>query len=157
MADSACHETRKCVARTRNTPLRPTDSHRTRTTSASDSEQVHPRTTDCSVALCALEMADGRFAGAVMLGGLDDFVTPSQACVNPLFAPAVNAKSGSTVTLDVASTDADAGEVVYVQGVQQGGVGVEAGRRRGKAAQRATEKGGLDQIDGVQHGCALAQ
>lgn len=26
------------------------------------------------------------FAGAVMLGDLDDFIAPSQACVNPLFA-----------------------------------------------------------------------
>lgn len=26
------------------------------------------------------------FAGAVMLGDLDDFIVPSQACVNPLFA-----------------------------------------------------------------------
>jgi hypothetical protein len=54
-------------------------------------------------------MAEGMFAGAVMLGGLDDFVTPSQACVNPLFASSVNG-----VALDSAGTDLDAGVVVYV-------------------------------------------
>lgn len=31
-------------------------------------------------------------AGTVMLGDLDDFIAPAQACVNPLFADAVNAK-----------------------------------------------------------------
>jgi len=65
-------------------------------------------------------MADGggsRFAGAVLLGDLDDFVAPSQACVNPLFADGVNGAS----TVDSRTMDVDVGEVVYVLAGKNGG------------------------------------
>ena len=29
-------------------------------------------------------MSDNRFSGAILLTGLDDFITPSQECVKPL-------------------------------------------------------------------------
>ena len=34
-----------------------------------------------------------KFAGSVMLGDLDDFITPAQSCVNPMFADEVNSMS----------------------------------------------------------------
>jgi hypothetical protein len=56
------------------------------------------------------QRSSGYFAGAVMLGDLDDFIAPSQACVNPLFfapkkpeiaAPGVlDAKATARVSLD---------------------------------------------------------
>lgn len=52
-----------------------------------------------------------RFAGAVMLGGLDDFIAPSQSCVNPLFVgekkkpdaaePPADPRGVARITLDL--------------------------------------------------------
>ena len=39
--------------------------------------------------------APPRFSAAVLLGDLNDFIVPAQACVNPLFAPEVNAAASS--------------------------------------------------------------
>lgn len=40
----------------------------------------------------ASAMSSGKFASGVVLGDLNDFIEPSQACVNPLFAADVNQK-----------------------------------------------------------------
>ena len=39
-----------------------------------------------------------RFSSAVLLGDLSDFIAPSQACVNPLFATDVNAAATAEVS-----------------------------------------------------------
>lgn len=39
-----------------------------------------------SVTVCEMDGDKTKFAGSVVLGDLDDFVSPSQACVNPIFA-----------------------------------------------------------------------
>ena len=68
----------------------------------------------CSVAtLEAAGMADhSGFAGAVVLGDLDDFIAPSQSCVNPIIATDVadaSAKLDSGVQQGMAKISLDSG------------------------------------------------
>ena len=46
------------------------------------------------------------FASSVMLGDLNDFITPAQSCVNPIFAEAANATPDEKAIADAADAEA---------------------------------------------------
>lgn len=80
-------------------------------------------------------MAGGsRFAGAVLLGDLDDIIAPSQSCVNPLFT------SGTETAPSEASAAVDGGSSGRAKVSLELDDDVEMGRYRGLRG-REGEKG----------------